>query len=107
MLDVYEPINGASIQDWESFHNEFQKKLGFFEGYGRNLDAWIDCMSDLYTNGEYESLTKYNLNEGDKLILNVLNVEVWREVSPDTFEAFIDCCVAANAERTNFYMVIK
>ncbi len=100
-------INGGSIIDWESFHNEFQKKLGFFEGYERSLDAWINCMSDLYTNGEYKSLTNFNLNDGDKLILNILNVDVWKKVSLKTFEGFIDCCIEANSARMNFYMVIK
>lgn len=100
-------INGASIQDWDSFHNEFQNKIGFFEGYGRNLNAWIDCMSDLYTKEEYVGLTKFNLHEGDKLIILVVNVEIWREVRRDIFDSFIECTLAVNAERTNFYLVLK
>lgn len=106
-MEYTETINGENIQDWESFHNEFQEKLGFFKEYGRNLNAWIDCMSDLYTNGEYESLTKFNLNDGDKLTLQVQGVEKWKKESPETFDAFIDCCISANAERTNFHLVLR
>lgn len=106
-MEYKETINGASIQCWESFHDEFQKKLGFFESYGRNMNAWIDCLSDVYTNGNYDSLIKFNLNEGDKLILLVVNVDVWREVSRETFDAFIECTLEVNSERTNIYMVLK
>ena len=106
-MEYEAPINGGSIFNWETFHNEFQNKLGFFEGYGRNLSSWIDCMSDLYTSGQYKSLTKFDLNEGDKLILNIFNVVEWRQQSPETFDAFIECSIEVNSEKSSFYMVIK
>ena len=33
------------ITDWESFHHVFKQTLGFPGFYGRNMDAWIDCMT--------------------------------------------------------------
>ena len=41
-------VNGATIVDWPSFHDEFSRAFRFFDGYGRNRDAWIDCMTDLH-----------------------------------------------------------
>lgn len=41
-------MNGEAIVDWHSFHDEFQRAFRFFDGYGRNRDAWIDCMTDLH-----------------------------------------------------------
>jgi RNAse (barnase) inhibitor barstar len=41
-------VNGATIVNWPSFHDEFSRAFRFFEGYGRNRDAWIDCMTDLH-----------------------------------------------------------
>ena len=35
------------IVDEASFHDVFAKILGFPDFYGRNLNAWIDCMSGL------------------------------------------------------------
>jgi RNAse (barnase) inhibitor barstar len=35
------------ITDWESFHAVFAEVFGFPSFYGRNMDAWIDCMSYL------------------------------------------------------------
>ncbi|MFT3686076.1 MAG: 2-amino-4-hydroxy-6-hydroxymethyldihydropteridine diphosphokinase [Phycisphaerales bacterium] len=40
-------INCVAIRDWPSFHDEFARAMGFPSFYGRNLDAWIDCMSSL------------------------------------------------------------
>jgi RNAse (barnase) inhibitor barstar len=38
--------NSASAIDGPaSFHEAFASALGFPSWYGRNMDAWIDCMS--------------------------------------------------------------
>ncbi len=105
-MEYTETINGKSIQDWESFHNEFQTKLGFFEGYGRNMDAWIDCMSDMFTNGEYKSLTKFDLNDGDTFTLVVRDSDQWKNQNPDTYTKFIDCLEFVIKER-NTNIVLK
>jgi RNAse (barnase) inhibitor barstar len=34
--------------NWPSFHDEFSRAFRFVDGYGRNRDAWIDCMTDLH-----------------------------------------------------------
>jgi len=106
-MEYSETIDGKAIKDWESFHNEFQKKMEFFEGYGRNTNAWIDCMTDMFTNGEYNSLTKFKLNDGDRFTLRVVNSEKWKDQSPETFNAFIDYCIWSNNEETNFYLELK
>jgi RNAse (barnase) inhibitor barstar len=100
-------IDGSKIKDLESFHDEFQSSMGFFEGYGRNTNAWIDCMTDMYTNGEYKSLTKFNLNDEDRFILKIINSEEWKKSDPETFNAFIDYCIWSNDERTHFLVEFK
>lgn len=40
-------IDACRIHDWESFHDVFAEALHFPGYYGRNLDAWIDCMTDI------------------------------------------------------------
>lgn len=35
------------IADWPSFHDTFQRELGFPDFYGRNMNAWIDCMTSV------------------------------------------------------------
>lgn len=95
-------IDGATIVDWDSFHDEFQKQLGFFDGYGRNMDAWNDCMRDMYTNGEDKSLTKFDLRDGDTFTLVVMNAVQWKKSAPEVFSAFEDCSSFFNSERVHF-----
>ncbi|WP_206361205.1 barstar family protein, partial [Pseudomonas viridiflava] len=33
------------ISDWQTFHNVFAEQFGFPVFYGRNMDAWVDCLS--------------------------------------------------------------
>jgi Barstar (barnase inhibitor) len=35
------------IIDWNSFHDVFSELLGFPEFHGRNMNAWIDCLTDV------------------------------------------------------------
>ena len=100
-------IDGAKIVDWDTFHDEFQRQLGFFDGYGRNMDAWNDCMRDMYTNGEYKSLTKFEQNDGDTFTLVVTNSAQWRENAPDVYSAFEDCSSFYNSERVHFGLDIR
>ena len=100
-------IDGAVIVDWESFHGEFQKQMGFFDGYGKNMDAWNDCMRDMYTNGEYKSLTKFDLHDGDTFTLVVMNAAQWKRTSPEIYSAFEDCSLFCNSETLNFEVRIQ
>jgi Barstar (barnase inhibitor) len=35
----------SQINDWDTFHDTFAQALGFPDFYGRNMDAWIDCLT--------------------------------------------------------------
>ncbi len=108
-MEAFAEINCANIKDWDSFHDEFQSAMGFFEGYGRNLNAWIDCMGDMYTNGEYESLTKFNLNDGDRFTLVLRNSEMFAKNYPGILQAFSECAASVNTgeNKTHFYVEFK
>lgn len=40
-------IDCRRIKDESSLHDVFKETLGFSDFYGRNMDAWNDCMGDL------------------------------------------------------------
>jgi barstar (barnase inhibitor) len=40
-------IDADRIVDRASFHSVFGEAFGFPDFYGRNMDAWIDCMTHL------------------------------------------------------------
>jgi hypothetical protein len=55
-------IAADQITDWDSFHSVFQATLGFPEFYGRNMDAWIDCMT--YVDDPSGGLTRVSIRRG-------------------------------------------
>jgi RNAse (barnase) inhibitor barstar len=40
-------LDTGRITDWNTFHDVFAEVFGFPGFYGRNLNAWIDCMTYL------------------------------------------------------------
>ena len=78
------------ITDRPTFHNAFKSLMGFPDYYGMNMDAWIDCMSDL------EHMTKFRLKKDEMLHVEILGAEEFRKRLPSIFEALVDCSAFVN-----------
>jgi RNAse (barnase) inhibitor barstar len=92
-------IDAAKITDWETFHSVFAKALGFFDGYGKNMDAWIDCMG--YLDDPSPSLTTVKINFGEVLNLEILHTRDFQRRNPEIFSKLVDCTVSVNWRRVN------
>jgi len=90
-------IDGASITDWTSFHDQFAEKLGFPSYYGRNLDAWIDCMTCLDDPSAGMSLV--SLVPGEVLMLCVSDATGLRHRCPEIFRELVECTGLVNGRR--------
>ena len=78
------PINkldGNRITDWDGFHDVFAEEFQFPDYYGRNMNAWIDCMSDL---GDSSS---------EIVAIHIDHVD---HVNTEVLEALIDCVAFVN-----------
>ena len=42
-------VDCSQIADWGDLHDAFAEAFGFPAYYGRNANAWIDCMTNLDT----------------------------------------------------------
>ena len=84
----------SQITGWDSFHDTFAKELGFPEFYGRNINAWIDCLT--YEN---DGMTAYPVPPGDILTLQLLDCREFRARCPEIYEALIDCTAFVNWSR--------
>jgi RNAse (barnase) inhibitor barstar len=82
-------IDARRIVDRESFHDVFAEAFGFFDGYGRNMHAWIDCLSDL-------GLTQITAAPGEVVTLQIDNVDDFAQRCPDLYEDLIDCAAFVN-----------
>jgi len=86
-------IDANEITDWPSFHQVFTKALGFPEYYGRNLDAWIDCLSDIH---DGEGMCQVSLGPGEMLHLHLTGTSDLNARQPVIVQALIDCTALVN-----------
>lgn len=85
------------ITDWESFHDVFQRALGFPSFYGRNMDAWIDCLTSV--DRAADGLTTVTVLPGEILILEIGDPLNFRNRCPEQYAALIDCSAFVNFRR--------
>lgn len=90
-------IDAAKITDADSFHSAFAAAFGFPEYYGRNLDAWIDCLTCL--DDPSSGMTTVNVLPGQTLTLILEHAEDLRGRCPDLFSAFLECSAFVNWRR--------
>jgi hypothetical protein len=90
-------IDGGKITDWDSFHGHFSEKLGFPGFYGRNMDAWNDCMTSL--DAPQDGLSSVHVAPGDVLVLCVSGAREFKRRCPDIFDALVECSAFVNYRR--------
>jgi hypothetical protein len=62
-------IPAGRITNWSTFHDVFNEVLEFPAYYGRNVDAWIDCLT--YVDDPESGMTRVTVGVGDVLTLPV------------------------------------
>ncbi len=73
-------IETDDITDWKSFHDTFARALDFPNYYGRNMNAWIDCISD----------------RDNAFVLHLNNAASFRARCPDLYAAIIESSSFSN-----------
>jgi hypothetical protein len=97
MRQVVVTIPVDEIVDWNSFHDVFQRSFGFPEFYGRNMNAWIDCMTDL--DAPHHEMTATIVEPGEILILRIDHPFEFRLRRPEQYEALLECSAFVNFRR--------
>ncbi len=75
-------IDVSGISDWTAFHDFFAKTFGFPTYYGKNMNAWIDCMGDVLL--------------GESIFLHINRAKGLKERCPDIWDALIECSAFLN-----------
>lgn len=94
MIKSIAKIQCKNIKDWDSFHDEFKDVFGFPDFYGRNMDAWIDCMSSL--SDPDDGMTKIHCEKGKVLTIELVNVKDFKSRCPEQYDAIIECSSFVN-----------
>ena len=66
---------------WKNFHKECKYTFNFPDYYGENMDAWIDCMDELFEK---------------PIIINIKNAKKLKENAPDILSAILECSAFVN-----------
>ena len=85
------------ITDWETFHAVFAEVLGFPAFYGRNMDAWIDCLAS--ADSAEDGMTAITAAPGDVLTLQLEAISGFAERCPEQYAALIECSAFVNWRR--------
>ncbi len=87
-------LEGDRIHDWPSFHDAFCAAFGFPSFYGRNMDAWIDCMS--YLDDPSAGMSAVHVETGQQLCLVVRDAASLKLRCPEQFQALVECAAFVN-----------
>ena len=90
-------IDTALIKDWESFHKVFATTLGFPDFYGKNMNAWIDCMTSL--DCPEDGMTSVHVGLGEVLVLELDSIDDFIKRCPEQYGAIVECSSFVNYRR--------
>src|SRR5215470_12177512 len=87
------------ITDWDTFHAVFQEVFGFPEFYGRNMDAWNDCMT--YLDDPDSSMSSVTVAKGGLVVIRVENALALKKRCPEQYDALVECAAFVNHRRVD------
>ena len=90
---VHVRLDTSGIIDWPSFHDASQRAFGFPGFYGRNMNAWIDCLSGLR---DGDGMSRFHLAPDELLLVEISDVEQLRVRAPDILTDLVECSAAVN-----------
>jgi hypothetical protein len=85
------------ISDWSSFHEVFATVFGFPDFYGRNMNAWIDCMT--YVDDLGAGMSTVTVAADELLVLSVADAPDFKMRCPEQYEALLECAAFVNYRR--------
>lgn len=84
-------LDGTKLTTWEEFHDEYATTFGFPAFYGRNRDAWIDCLTDI--DG---GLTHADFQTEADLLISIENSSTWVTRAPGMVTEFVQLVEEVN-----------
>lgn len=87
-------IDARRIVDRATFHDVFAEAFGFPDFYGRNMDAWIDCLSGLDVPSD--GMTTVHAPPGGVVTLQIDHVDDFADRCPELYEDVVECAAFVN-----------
>ena len=90
-------INRKDLTSWDYLHDHFSVLFGFPAWYGRNKDAWIDCMT--FLDQKDENRASYNLAPESLILIEIFDVSDLDPAHYEVFRSLVDCASSVNYRR--------
>jgi len=90
-------VPAERIVDWATFHDVFADVPGFPAFYGRNMNAWIDCMTDAHEPDT--GMVQRAVQPGELMTLQIDDANDFAARCPEQFNALIECPAFVNYRR--------
>ncbi|WP_354670262.1 barstar family protein [Janthinobacterium sp. SUN073] len=87
-------INSHLIVNEETFHSVFSEACGFPDFYGRNMNAWIDCMG--YLDEPLAQMSSVHVAPGESLALIIDGASSFKTRCPALHDELIECAASVN-----------
>ena len=82
------------VRDWDSFHQYSKEVFGFPDFYGRNMGAWIDCLTYIE---EADGMSCFVIGKDEMLNIEVTETRDFNARLPEIFDALIECTAFVNS----------
>ena len=92
-------LDADAIVDWPTFHDVFAREFGFPDFYGRNMNAWIDCLTHL--DDASAGMTTIHAAPGAVVTLVVEHAAAFATRCPEQHAALVECAEFVNRRRTD------
>ena len=86
-------LETEQIYDWGTFHNQSAKAFGFPVFYGKNMNAWIDCLTYL---PDGDGMSQFTLAPSEKLFIRLTNFREFSKAQTEICLEFLDCIASIN-----------
>lgn len=93
-MDTCVELDCTRLQNRDAFHDEFSRLFGFPNFYGRNMNAWIDCMSSL--SEPQDEMTKIHCERGKVITLLLKNALWLKSNHQELYDAIVECSAFVN-----------
>jgi hypothetical protein len=91
-------IKASKILNWEEFHAYFSDLFGFPDFYGKNMNAWIDCIT--YLDDPRSGMnSKISVASNDLIVFEIDDAKLLKEQAEDIYLSLIECCAFVNHRR--------
>ena len=77
----------SALRDWTSFHSEFSRVFRFPAFYGKDMIAWIDCMTSL--DKPEDGMSTVHCAYGGILTLELNNAREFAKRCPEQYQTLV------------------